>query len=82
MSSCYLCGNPGADFRRSVVTGRSRTIYYGKRSNSMSSSTHTGLRSVCENCAFNVDKSRIITRIIGLWILNLILVGLIIHYKF
>lgn len=82
MASCYHCGRSGADYRRNVVTGQSRSTYYGKRSTSYSTRTNTGLRTVCEDCAFSIDKARLIQSIAGLWLLALVLVGLIIHYKF
>ena len=82
MAACYHCARPGADFRRNVVTGQSRGTYYGKRSTSFSTRTNTGLRTVCEGCAFSIDKGRLIQSIVGLWILTIVLVGLIIHFKF
>lgn len=82
MASCYQCGCGGADYRRSVVTGQSRSTYYGKRSTTYSTRTNTGLRTVCEDCAFSIDKGRLVGSIVGLWILAIVLVGLIIHYKF
>jgi hypothetical protein len=82
MASCYHCGRGGADYRRNVVTGRSNTTYYGKRSTSFSTRTNSGLRTVCENCAFDIDKGRLVSSIIGLWILNIVLAGLIIYFKF
>lgn len=82
MASCYQCGRSGADYRRNVVTGRSNTTYFGKRSTSYSTRTNTGLRTVCESCAFNIDKGHLIGRILGLWLLNIVLVILIIHFKF
>lgn len=82
MASCYQCGRAGADYRRTVVTGRSNTTYLGKRSISYSSRTNTGLRTVCESCAYSVDRGRLIGSIVGLWILNIVVAGLIIHFKF
>lgn len=82
MASCYHCGRSGASYRRNVITGQSNTSYYGKRSTSYSRRTHSGLRTVCENCAFNIDKKRLIIKIVSRWILLIILVWLIIHYKF
>lgn len=77
MASCYQCGRSGASYRRDVVTGRSNTTYYGKRSTSYSTRTNTGLRTVCEDCAFSIDKSRLILSIIGLWVATIVLIGLI-----
>jgi hypothetical protein len=82
MASCYHCGRAGADFRRNVVTGRSQSTYYGKQSTTYSTRTNTGLRTVCEDCAFAIDKARLVQRIIGLWLVTIVLAGLIIYYKF
>ena len=82
MASCYHCGRGGVDYRRNVVTGRSNSTYYGKRSTSYSTRTNTGLRSVCESCAFDIDKGRLVRNIVALWFLNVILISLIIYFKF
>jgi len=82
MASCYHCGRGGASYRRNVSTGTSNTVYYGKKRTTYSTRNTSGLRSLCENCAFNIDKGRLIGSIVGLWILNIVLAGLIIHFKF
>lgn len=82
MATCYLCGRAGADFRRTVETGRSHGYYYGKRSTSYSTRTYTGLRTVCEDCAFDIDKGRLMASIAGRWIIAIILTILIVYYKF
>ena len=82
MASCYHCARQGADYRRNVVTGRSRGTYYGKKNTSFSTRTNSGLRSVCEDCAFSIDKSRLIQSVTIIWILAVIMIGLILYYKF
>lgn len=56
MASCYLCGSSGAQYRRTVHTGSSYGITWGKKSSSRSSRQYYGLRTVCEDCAARVDK--------------------------
>jgi hypothetical protein len=58
MASCYHCGKSGADYRRTVTTGFSRSSWVSKRSYGSGSSTSYGLRTLCENCAFQNDKSK------------------------
>lgn len=82
MAACYHCARKGADFRRNVVTGQSTGVYYGKRSTSSSTRVNTGLRTLCEECAFFVDRGQLVQDIVVLWILVIVLVGLIIHFKF
>jgi hypothetical protein len=40
------------------------------------------LRTVCENCAFNIDKERLQSRIAGQWIIIVVLSILIIFTIF
>jgi len=56
MASCYKCGQSGASYRRNVQTGKSSTVYSGKRT-STSTTTHYGTRSLCEGCAYYNDKA-------------------------
>ena len=72
MAFCYHCGQNGSDYRRYVQTGYSQGTYYGKRT---SHSTHTyhGIRSLCENCAFRLDKSSLVKSIALRWIIAIIL---------
>ncbi len=58
MASCYHCGRTGADYRRTVETGFSRSNWVSKRSYGSGSSTSYSLRSLCENCAYNLDRSK------------------------
>ena len=81
MASCYNCGVNGSDFRRTVNTGSSFGTYYGKRT-SYSTRNYYSKRTLCEECAFQHDKGIINSGIIGRWICAIILIFLIIHYKF
>jgi hypothetical protein len=81
MASCYQCGQNGAEYRRTVVKGKSNGTYYGKRT-TYSTRTYSGMRTVCEDCAFAIDKARLILNIIGLWIISLALIWLIVKFKF
>ncbi len=81
MVSCYKCGESGANYRRNVVTGTSSGTYYGKRT-SYSSRTYRGTRSLCEECAFQLDRANIISVIVICWITALILIYLIVRFKF
>ena len=80
MASCYHCGQNGSQYRRNVTTGGSNGTYYGKNI-SFSTRTYNGLRTLCAQCAFNVDKGNIKSGILGRWIIVCILVFLIIKYK-
>ena len=81
MASCYHCGKNGSQHRRNVTTGSSNGTYYGK-SISFSSRTYNGLRTLCEDCAFNHDKGIITSGIVGRWIIVAILSYIVIRYKF
>ena len=79
MASCYHCGRSGASYRRDVVTGNSYGMSFSNKGrSSYSTRVYSGLRTLCEDCAFNVDKRRLIGNIVGGWILIVILLGLII----
>ena len=54
MASCYNCGSSPASYRRVVNTGFSSRTYYGKSITS-SSSQYYAKRSVCMDCAKNID---------------------------
>jgi len=82
MATCYHCGRAGADYRRTVNTGTSTTYHSGKRGGSTSTRVNSGLRTLCEECAFNVDRKSVRGTIVFLWILAVILVCLIIYLKF
>ncbi len=55
MANCYECGEPGAEYRRTVHTGSSKSTSYG-RSVRTSFRNSYGTRSVCERCAADCDK--------------------------
>lgn len=56
MANCYICGKSPATYRRTVVTGTShRTSYSSRGTNWNSSSIRQGFRSVCAQCALNID---------------------------
>ncbi|EKT3967370.1 hypothetical protein NTJ12_002458 [Flavobacterium psychrophilum] len=80
MASCYHCGQNGSSHRRNVTTGGSNGTYYGK-SVSFSSRTYNGLRTLCANCAYDVDKGNIRSGIIGRYIIICILVFIIFKFK-
>lgn len=82
MASCYHCGIGGSFYRREVITGRSTTSYYGKNSSSRSTRTSHGLRSLCENCAYKLDRSNLIGNIVLFWFINVCLIIAIIYFKF
>jgi hypothetical protein len=81
MASCYHCGQYGSQHRRNVNTGGSRGTHYGK-SISFSTRTYNGLRTLCAECAFSLDKGNIKSGIFGRWIIVCILVFCIIKFKF
>ena len=81
MASCYHCGQNGSQHRRNVTTGGSNGTYYGRKSISFSTRTYNGLRTLCAECAFSVDKGNIKSGILGRWIIVCILVFIIIKYK-
>jgi hypothetical protein len=74
MASCYHCGRSGASYRRTVTTGYSTGSWTSKRSYGSSSRTYQGLRSLCEDCAAQVDKKNAISVVL---LLGLVAVGLV-----
>jgi len=80
MASCYICGQNGSNYRRTVITGYSTGSYHGKTT-SHSSRTYYGIRTLCENCAFNHDKRKIVKGIILRWVIVIILVIFIFNKK-
>ncbi|SHG95624.1 SH3 domain-containing protein [Chryseolinea serpens] len=58
MVSCYRCGAPNANYRRTIYTGFSTGGWWGKRS--YGSRTYYGLRPVCRDCAKSIDRWNII----------------------
>ena len=81
MASCYHCGCSGATYRRNVVTGSSSGTYYGKRT-SYSNRTYTGLRSLCADCALNVDKSRLRQKIFGKYFIIVLIIIATFYFKY
>ena len=58
MADCYLCGTyipRGQGYRRSVQTGTSHRVYYGRRGGG-SSGVQYGTRTVCHTCARIMDE--------------------------
>ncbi len=56
MGTCYICGKQHVDYRRTVYTGNSyRTGISSRGSIHSSVASHTGVRTVCARCAFNID---------------------------
>lgn len=76
MASCYVCGCSGADQRREVYVGTSNRISYSKRI-TVGKSNHYGMRTVCPDCAFEIDKQRNINTIIKLSIAIVFVIFLI-----
>jgi len=56
MATCYRCGAPNANYRRTTYTGYSTGSWWSKRSYGAGSRTYYGLRSVCEDCAKSIDR--------------------------
>jgi hypothetical protein len=73
MSECFCCGRYASE-RREVETGQSRS--------SVRKVIYTRLEPVCKECALKVDRKQLIRHIMGFWILNLILIVLILLFKF
>ena len=74
MRHCYVCDGEitGSAFRRSVGTGRSSRVSVGRRV-STSSTQRTGLRTLCSNCAGNVDaETRFKNKIAGAGLIALV----------
>lgn len=69
MANCYCCGRSGANFRRNVTTGSSFGSWGSSRSVGSSSRTYYGLRTVCEFCAFKIDRRKRNVRIVLLLVL-------------
>ena len=79
MRHCYLCDESIADsgFRRTVGTGRSSRISFGRRV-STSSTTRAGLRTLCAACAGRVDADEALkNKVIGVGLV--LFVGLVIY---
>jgi Bacterial SH3 domain len=55
MANCYRCGAPNANYRRNTFTGESKTSWTSKSSYGSGSRTYYGMRSVCEDCANEID---------------------------
>lgn len=56
MATCYICGKSHAEYRRTVNTGTSNRAGVTSRGRSSYSTTvHYGMRTVCANCALNID---------------------------
>lgn len=81
MASCYHCGAYGADYRRTVNTGNSVGAVYGKRT-SMYTSSHYSKRSLCMKCAFESDRSSLVTSITILWVIAIGLLFAIFYFVF
>ena len=74
MRHCYMCDGEitGSAFRRSVGTGRSRRVSFGRRV-STSSTQRTGLRTLCSSCAGSVDaETRLKNKIVGTGLIALV----------
>lgn len=56
MVSCYRCGAPNANYRRTTYIGTSRNRWLSRHSYGLGSRTYYGVRSVCENCARTIDR--------------------------
>lgn len=56
MASCYICGKEHVTYRRRVPTGTSyRSGYSSRGRRSYSTTDSYGLRTVCAQCALNID---------------------------
>ncbi len=55
MATCYVCGASDAHNRRETYTGYSSGNWFSKRSSGHSSRTYYGVRTVCDNCAKQID---------------------------
>jgi hypothetical protein len=79
MRHCYLCDEsiPDSGFRRTVGTGRSSRISFGRRV-STSSTTRAGLRTLCAACAGRVDADEALkNKVIG--VVLVLFVGFVIY---
>lgn len=63
MASCYRCGAPNANYRRTTSTGFSTGSWWGTRSYGSSSRTYYGVRSFCQNCAESIDRRNTTKRV-------------------
>jgi uncharacterized protein YgiM (DUF1202 family) len=55
MATCYRCGAPNANYRRTTYTGFSTGSWWSNRSYGSGSRTYYGVRSVCQDCARRID---------------------------
>ncbi|MBT1685128.1 SH3 domain-containing protein [Dawidia soli] len=60
MATCYRCGVPNANYRRTTYTGYSSGTWWSKRSYGAGSRTYYGVRSVCQDCARTIDRGNTI----------------------
>lgn len=60
MASCYKCGASGSTYRRNVQIGYSRSLYAGRRLFTRFTTYH-GTRTVCESCAYILDRGKAVT---------------------
>ena len=74
MATCFQCGEPKSDYRRTVYTGYSTGSWVSKRSYGSSTRTSYGVRTVCKNCAGQIDKSQLVKTS---FYLTLLMLGLI-----
>ena len=56
MATCYRCGAPNANYRRTTYTGFSTSSWWSRRSYGSGSRTYYGVRSVCQDCAKSIDR--------------------------
>jgi hypothetical protein len=63
MASCYRCGAPNANYRRTTSTGYSKSSWWGSRSYGSGSRTYYGVRSFCQECAESIDRWNTIKRV-------------------
>jgi hypothetical protein len=56
MATCYRCGAPDANYRRTTYTGFSTGSWSSKRSYGSGTRTYYGVRSVCQDCARSIDN--------------------------
>lgn len=73
MVNCYRCGGPNANYRRTTFTGASKTSWTSRRSYGTGSRTYYGVRSVCEDCAREIDRQNSRKNIF--WIAAAIILG-------
>lgn len=78
MASCYRCGAPNANYRRTTNTGYSRSSWWGSRSYGSGSRTYYGVRSVCQECAESIDRWNTIK---GVFLLVVIAIALFMYFN-